>query len=77
MAQCAALAALSDDEHVANSRAVNQADMEQVVNGLTALGFDAIPSEANFVYFNVGEMVDKYSICCCVKALLSVISKGA
>jgi histidinol-phosphate aminotransferase len=54
IAQCAALAALSDDEHVANSRAVNQAGMEQVVNGLTALGFTPIPSEANFVYFDVG-----------------------
>jgi histidinol-phosphate aminotransferase len=54
IAQCAALAALSDDEHVANSRAVNQAGMEQVVNGLTAFGFTPIPSEANFVYFDVG-----------------------
>jgi len=54
IAQCAALAALSDDEHVANSRAVNQAGMEQVVDGLTALGFTPIPSEANFVYFDVG-----------------------
>jgi histidinol-phosphate aminotransferase len=54
IAQCAALAALSDDEHVANSRAVNQTGMEQVVNGLTALGFTPIPSEANFVYFDVG-----------------------
>jgi histidinol-phosphate aminotransferase len=54
IAQCAALAALNDDEHVANSRAVNQAGMEQVVNGLTALGFTPIPSEANFVYFDVG-----------------------
>lgn len=54
IAQRAALAALSDDEHVANSRAVNQAGMEQVVNGLTALGFTPIPSEANFVYFDVG-----------------------
>jgi len=54
IAQCAALAALSDDEHVANSRAVNQAGMEPVVDGLTALGFTPIPSEANFVYFDVG-----------------------
>ncbi len=28
--------------------------MEQVVKGLTALGFAPIPSEANFVYFDVG-----------------------
>ena len=54
IAQRAALAALDDDEHVANSRAVNQAGMEQVVAGLRALGFTPIPSEANFVYFDVG-----------------------
>lgn len=54
IAQRAALAALDDDEHVANSRAVNQAGMEQVVAGLRTLGFAPIPSEANFVYFDVG-----------------------
>jgi histidinol-phosphate aminotransferase len=54
IAQRAALAALDDDEHVANSRAVNQAGMEQVVAGLKRLGFAPIPSEANFVYFDVG-----------------------
>jgi histidinol-phosphate aminotransferase len=54
IAQQAALAALDDDEHVARSRAVNQAGMEQVVTGLKALGFAPIPSEANFVYFDVG-----------------------
>jgi histidinol-phosphate aminotransferase len=54
IAQRAALAALDDDEHVARSRAVNQAGMEQVVNGLTALGLTPIPSEANFVYVDVG-----------------------
>jgi histidinol-phosphate aminotransferase len=54
LAQRAALAALDDDEHVAKSRAVNQAGMEQVVSGLRGLGLAPIPSEANFVYFDVG-----------------------
>ena len=54
LAQLAALAALDDDEHVANSRAVNQAGMDQVVNGLQALGFAPIASETNFVYVDVG-----------------------
>ena len=54
IAQRAALAALDDDEHVANSRAVNQAGMEQVMAGLKTLGFAPIPSEANFVYFDAG-----------------------
>jgi histidinol-phosphate aminotransferase len=54
LAQRAALAALDDDEHVANSRAVNQAGMDQVVSGLRALGFAPIASETNFVYVDVG-----------------------
>jgi histidinol-phosphate aminotransferase len=54
LAQRAALAALDDDEHVANSRAVNQAGMDQVMTGLRALGFAPIASETNFVYFDVG-----------------------
>jgi len=54
VAQRAALAALGDDEHVAKSRAVNEAGMEQVVKGLRALGFAPIPSEANFVYLDIG-----------------------
>jgi histidinol-phosphate aminotransferase len=53
LAQRAALAALGDDEHVANSRVVNEAGMEQVENGLRALGLTPVPSEANFLYFDV------------------------
>jgi histidinol-phosphate aminotransferase len=53
LAQRAALAALGDDEHVAKSRAVNSAGMEQIGNGLRALGITPIPSEANFLYFDV------------------------
>lgn len=54
LAQRAALAALGDEEHVARSRAVNEAGMRQTVNGLSSLGFSPIPSEANFVYVDVG-----------------------
>jgi histidinol-phosphate aminotransferase len=54
LAQGAALAALSDDEHVARSRTVNGAGMEQMTAGLKALGFAPVPSEANFLYFDVG-----------------------
>jgi histidinol-phosphate aminotransferase len=53
LAQRAALAALDDDEHVTKSRAVNAAGMEQVSHGLRTLGFAPIPSEANFLYFDV------------------------
>jgi histidinol-phosphate aminotransferase len=54
MAQRAALAALGDDEHVAHSRAVNQSGMAAVRAGLGALGLNPLPSEANFLYFDVG-----------------------
>ncbi|HTL62987.1 MAG TPA: histidinol-phosphate transaminase [Nitrospira sp.] len=54
LAQRAALAALEDDEHVARSRSVNQAGMDQVVAGLRALGITPIASETNFLYFDVG-----------------------
>jgi histidinol-phosphate aminotransferase len=54
LAQLAALAALGDDEHVTKSRTVNGTGMGQVRAGLKALGFDPVPSEANFLYFDVG-----------------------
>ncbi len=53
LAQKAALAALGDDEHVARSRMVNTAGMEQIERGLRALGVIPIPSETNFLYFDV------------------------
>jgi len=52
VAQKAALAALGDDEHVAESRVVNAAGMEQLGQGLRALGIAPIPSETNFLYFD-------------------------
>lgn len=54
LAQRAALAALDDEEHLRRSRALNQAEMEAVRQGLAALGFRPLPSEANFLYFDVG-----------------------
>jgi histidinol-phosphate aminotransferase len=52
LAQKAAFAALTDDEHVAKSRAVNADGMEQIGQGLQALGLTSVPSETNFVYFD-------------------------
>jgi histidinol-phosphate aminotransferase len=54
LAQRAALAALGDEEHVAKSRAMNQAEMASVRAGLVALGLQPLPSEANFLYFDAG-----------------------
>lgn len=50
LAQHAALAALGDDEHVAASRAINETGMALMDDGLRRLGFDPLPSQANFVY---------------------------
>lgn len=54
LAQRAALAALEDEEHVAQSRAMNESEMATVRAGLAALGLSPIPSEANFLYVDVG-----------------------
>jgi len=54
LAQDAARAALLDDEHVAKSRAMNEAEMTFLQKGLTAMGFTTIPTQANFIYFDVG-----------------------
>lgn len=54
MAQGAALAALHDDEHVARSRVLNESEMATVKAGLVALGFQPLPSQANFLFFDVG-----------------------
>ncbi len=54
MAQRAALAALTDEAHVTASRALNHSEMDKVRTALQRLGFEALPSEANFLYFDVG-----------------------
>ncbi len=54
LAQEAAQAALLDDEHVAKSRAMNEAEMIFLEEGLTKMGFTTIPTQANFIYFDVG-----------------------
>ncbi len=52
LAQRAAVAALEDDEHVAESRAMNEAEMARLSKELTGLGLSVLPSEANFLYFD-------------------------
>ena len=54
LAQEAAQAALLDDEHVAKSRAMNETEMTFLEESLTKMGFKTIPSQANFIYFDVG-----------------------
>ncbi|MBM2809244.1 MAG: histidinol-phosphate aminotransferase family protein [Chloroflexi bacterium] len=49
LAQAAALAALSDEEHQAESRRAVAAARQHLVRGLDDLGLDSYPSVANFV----------------------------
>lgn len=53
LAQKAALAALSDEEHVRESRRVNTEGMASLAERLKALGLRVVPSQANFLYFDV------------------------
>ena len=54
VALAAAAAALSDQEFVAQSAALNRAGMQQLTAGLDALGLEYIPSLGNFVAFDCG-----------------------
>lgn len=60
VAQAAAVAALEDDEFVERSRALNQAGMAQITQGLDQLGLGYIPSYGNFVSFHVPMAGDVY-----------------
>lgn len=60
IAQAAAVATLADDDFVARSYAANQAGMAQLKQGLEDLGFEYIPSFANFISIKVGNAGDYY-----------------
>jgi histidinol-phosphate aminotransferase len=49
VAQAAALAALSDDEHLAHCVAMNAAGRDSLQRELTAMGLSVAPSQANFL----------------------------
>jgi histidinol-phosphate aminotransferase len=51
-AQAAAVAALSDDEHLSMSRERNLAGMAQLEKAMTDLGLSFIPSAGNFICIN-------------------------
>lgn len=54
VAQRAAVAALTDEQHVATTRTLNREQMAVVRRGLEQLGFAPLPSQANFLYFDAG-----------------------
>jgi histidinol-phosphate aminotransferase len=53
-AQAAAIAALADAGHVAESRRVNSEGLRQLSDGLAALGWGVAPSVGNFVLADTG-----------------------
>lgn len=54
LAQAAAMAAMDDQEHVARSRKLVQDEEPVVRKALSELGLDVGPTEANFVFVDVG-----------------------
>jgi histidinol-phosphate aminotransferase len=60
IAQSAAVAALHDEAFVERSRALNNAGMLQITQGLERLGLGYIPSYANFVSFKVTKAPEIY-----------------
>ena len=55
LAQVAAIAALEDTQHQANTRANNRAGLEFYGRAFFQIGLEMVPSHANFVLVNVGE----------------------
>ena len=57
VAQVAAVASLADEAFVERTRALNQAGMVQITQGLSELGLEYIPSFGNFVSFKVVDAI--------------------
>ncbi|MGE5386088.1 MAG: histidinol-phosphate transaminase [Betaproteobacteria bacterium] len=55
LALAGAIAALDDQEFVAESYALNRSGMAQIVGGLEKLGLTYIPSHGNFLCFKAGD----------------------
>ena len=53
-AMVAAQAALSDEDHLENSRSENTSGLVQIAEGLLTLNLERIPSVANFIAFDCG-----------------------
>ncbi len=60
LAQAAAIAGLSDQEHIEHSVRVNAQGREQLCAAFDEMGLTYVPSQANFVLVNIG--VDSQSI---------------
>jgi len=60
VAQAAAVAALQDEAFVQQTVVLNQQGMKQIVDGLTSLGLEYIPSFGNFVSFKINDAAHMY-----------------
>jgi histidinol-phosphate aminotransferase len=63
LAIAAAVAALDDDQFVAESYELNRLGMAQIVSGLQRLGLEHIPSHGNFVTFRAGRRLPSIRNC--------------
>ena len=61
LAQAAAIAALYDRDHVARSVSHNAEQAQYLEHNLSALGWRAVPTWANFVYCEIGKDADAVS----------------
>ena len=54
-AQAAAIAGFADEEHVANTRAMNSEGIKVLTREFESLGFKVLPTQANFICVRIGE----------------------
>ncbi len=54
-AQAAAVAALSDDEHLRRTLEMNARGIRELTESLKSLGFEVLPTQANFLCVRIGE----------------------
>jgi histidinol-phosphate aminotransferase len=60
LAQKAAIGALEDGEHVAASRAANEAGKRYLYDELGSMGIEYVPTETNFIYIPVEDSMKLY-----------------
>ncbi|MAI78606.1 MAG: histidinol-phosphate transaminase [Deltaproteobacteria bacterium] len=59
LAEAGACAALEDTDHVRDTRALNGQGIEYLTSELTALGFEVVPTDANFILVKMGPGFDQ------------------
>ena len=60
LAQIAAMAALNDDEHIKKSQKNNREGLDYLFKELKAIGFECVPTQANFFLIKVGRGKEIY-----------------